>query len=261
MKMFKTATVAFFLAAAMSSQAATSVNISSNNVLIDEVSVKDVVSRPVLAKDPLIANIIENDDYVMMLQTRMAEIQQKPYVGAMLERFMPHLINPVANKSYQLIEFFDFNCHYCREAVGLLSDVLGRNGDTTLSYIVLLPENSPITMQYAAYGLSKVSIPKQAAYLTAMFDLLDRNTVTLDDVKAELSKYGIEPKEEELNTFVSEQTKLTNDAYVNMHLQGTPMFVLIKRDQSKAFEVMLGTEPLKYLDSYILKLKNNGVKQ
>lgn len=260
MKMFKTATVAFFLAAAMSSQAATSVNVNTANVLIDDVSVKNIANRPVLAKDPLIANIIENDDYVMMLQTRMAEIQQKPYVGSMLERFMPHLINPIANKSYQLIEFFDFNCHYCREAVGVLDDVLGRNGNTTLSYFVLLPEGAPETMKYAAYGLTKVSIPQQAAYLTAMFDLLDRNTVTLDDVKAELSKYGVEPKSEEFNAFVSEQTKLTNEAYVNMRLQGTPMFVLLKRDPSKTFEVMLGTEPLKYLDSYILKLKYNGVK-
>lgn len=225
-------------------------------------SESDVSFLRKLSVDQATYKLITDDNYLMLMQSRLAELEQKPFVESAINSILPLAINKYdgsSDKKFQLIEFFDFNCHYCRDAIEKVDVKLAEMKDVGLSYIVLLPEGSEETMVYASFGLTKVPLDKQKSYLLTMFELLNRNTVTLEQVKAELAKFEINPSEDEVKAFSKAQSELTNKVYLEMRLRGTPTFVMLPvvNSEEKPVEVILGTQAIPYLDLYKLKLSKS----
>lgn len=209
--------------------------------------------------EPEIYKLITDDNYLLLIQSRLAEVEQKPYVESVIGSILPSVINQyndMAEKKFQLIEFFDFNCSYCRDAIEMIYAKMADMQDVGLSYVVLLSDNSEETLTYASFGLTKIPPEKQKTYLLTMFELLNRNTVTLEQVKTELAKYKIEPTEDEIKVFLKSQSELTNKVYLEMRLHGTPTFVMLPtaKVEKRPVEVILGTQAIPYLDLYKLKL-------
>lgn len=215
--------------------------------------------------EPEIYKLITDDNYLLLIQSRLAEVEQKPYVESVIGSILPSVINQyndMAEKKFQLIEFFDFNCSYCRDAIEMIYAKMADMQDVGLSYVVLLSDNSEETLTYASFGLTKIPPEKQKTYLLTMFELLNRNTVTLEQVKTELAKYKIEPTEDEIKVFLKSQSELTNKVYLEMRLHGTPTFVMLPtvNIEKRPVEVILGTQAIPYLELYKLKLSARAVK-
>lgn len=209
--------------------------------------------------DSFIHQIILNDEYANLVGqhviSRLTAMQQKPVVMENISQFTPFVVNLASmnEKPYQLIQFFDFFCKYCEEAIPLLAEEMSRQPDVGLGYFTLLHKASPQEVVLAAFGLTKVAMEQQRDYLLKMYSLLNKNTVTLQEIEDELKRFGINYSLEELNLFAESQMKLTEQAYTILQLRGTPTFIL-KKSNSPDLEVLLGTQGIEHLNLYKSKI-------
>ena len=212
--------------------------------------------------DSAVKRLVLDDDYLTLIQTRTMEVEQKQYINSKIDSLLPLFMNvnhfaKEEKKDFDIIEFFDFNCYHCRDATIEMSKKIKGMNDVSLNFFPLLTEAADPTVKYAAFGLSKVEEKDKGTYLVKMFDLLNRNTITVDDIKKELVNYGIIAEENDVNKFIESQAEISNKVYLDMRMLGTPTFIVLSnKAENKSVEVILGNQGIQYLDLYKQKFKN-----
>ena len=70
-----------------------------------------------------VRQLIADDNYVNTFSpyiiSRMAEMKQKSSVVQNVHKYLPFVVNKtvIEKQPYQLVEFFDFYCVYCKDAI------------------------------------------------------------------------------------------------------------------------------------------------
>ena len=165
------------------------------------------------------------------LETQAAENQQAALeqVSSMIRADPMVPVRGKPNAKHYLIEFFDYNCGYCKVVRPYTKKFL-KDNDAAIFYVEL-PILSPISVRASAIGLAlyKVDHDKYFIYQDALMESKEKIT-SEDQLKAAVKK--AKGDYEALSKMVSEDTSIQEAMRKNMELsqkiglQGTPFFIL-----------------------------------
>jgi protein-disulfide isomerase len=152
------------------------------------------------------------------IKTKKAEILDSKYSG---------VINPKG--SITIVEFFDYNCGYCRHVAKIVEQVAKeeKNVKFVFKELPIMGENSRIAAK-TAIAISMMSPSKYKVYHTSLMESGARSEA---DIKKAVSKAGLKYSEiekflkknsNEIDQAISKNLELASSIGIN----GTPAFVI-----------------------------------
>ena len=237
-----TATLSCCCGAVLLSQSAVAANSSFNPAQQEEI--EKIVHNYIITHPEVLVEAAK------ALEAKHAEGQQESLLKA-VEFFRNDKNTPARGSrsaKHYVIEFFDYNCGYCK-VVRPLTKRLQEENDVVI-YYVELPILSPLSVKASAIGLALYQ--KDAPQYFKYQDELMKANVKItseEQIKAAIKKVGA--NYEELNKSINDNHKIQESLRKNMELsqqigvQGTPFFIIdgqVIRGAVKdyeAFEAML----------------------
>ena len=128
-----------------------------------------------------------------------------------------------------IVEFFDFNCGYCRLAKKAIDEVVKNDKDVKVIYrdFPIFGGNSEVAARYAiAIAISEPN--KYSEFATALFETgADQKSKITDAVKkVGLKLEKIEKVLQDKKSEIDDRLKANRELAVSLGLQGTPAFVI-----------------------------------
>jgi len=130
------------------------------------------------------------------------------------------------NGKIKLVEFFDYNCGYCKGSHREIQDLLKQNGDLLVIYKPF-PILGPLSLEYAKYGLAVSELGKFREFHNEMYS--HKGPIRETDVDGIIEKIGLDlsvVKEMIDKTEYRENIKQSIFIAQSLGLKGTPGFVL-----------------------------------
>lgn len=187
--------------------------------------------------EQIVHDYIVNNPQVLVEASQALEKQEEQAYDLKLKSFIKTVQNdknvPVKyaknkDSKHYLIEFFDYNCGYCKQA-RVLTNKLAEQYDLNV-YFIEFPILSSVSVQASAVGLALYQIDKNKyfAYQDKLMTMEGRLT-SLNQVKATLEAVGADVKE--VLTLANSETihKALNDNLVNggnIGVRGTPFLII-----------------------------------
>ncbi len=190
--------------------------------------VEEVLAKWVEANPQAILNSVANMQKKMM-EEQVQNAQKN--IGSKKSQLFDSKSPSYKPKGYDvtIVEFYDYNCGYCKRANGTLEEFLKSDKKVRVIY-----KDFPILGQ-ASEELSKVSIAvdmvDSSAFKRFHDKLMSSNAATKEDALALAKEVGIDVKKLE-NTLASKKDKIMEIIQANrllgseIGIQGTPAFVI-----------------------------------
>ena len=128
-----------------------------------------------------------------------------------------------------IVEFFDYNCGYCKMAKQAIDQVVKEDKDVKVIYrdFPIFGGNSEVAAKYAiAVAISNPD--KYHDFASALFELGAREEATIKDavVKAGLKLANIEKVLKNKESEINDRLKANRELATSLGLRGTPAFVI-----------------------------------
>ena len=161
-------------------------------------------------------------------QQQSASVNIKKNLKELRDEKHAGVINPKGNKV--VVEFFDYNCGYCKATNKVVEEYTSKNKDVKVIFrqLPILGESSVVAAQYAI----AVAIAKPDKFLKFHNALFEGNPRTVDGIKDALKKIGIAVAEIEKvlkNRKDDIEARLNADRDLALGtggIQGTPAFII-----------------------------------
>ena len=130
------------------------------------------------------------------------------------------------NGKIKLVEFFDYNCGYCKGSHREIRDLLTEYQDLLVIYKPF-PILGPLSLEYARYGLAVSELGKFKEFHNEMFT--HKGPIKEKDVESIIEKIGLDFSVVKIminKTEYRENIKQSIFIAQSLGLQGTPAFVL-----------------------------------
>lgn len=195
------------------------------------VSPKDRAAFEAIIKDYLLKNPGIIREAIERLRA-MEEAEQAQKVSAALSQNRASLLNdpdsPVAGNpkgDVTVVEFFDYNCGYCKKVAGSLLDLAARDPNVRIVYKEY-PILGPESVEAARAALVAHKQGKYLAFHQAMMTGSGRGAQA---IQAALTKAGVDPKQvakETADPAITRIIERNQKLAAALEIQGTPAFII-----------------------------------
>ena len=187
-------------------------------------------------KELIVETLMERPEILIemsqLLQQRQAEAQKEDARSAILSNrerclrmtmHLPTLGNPDGDVT--VVEFFDYNCPYCKQATGPLKELIGTDGGVRLVY-----REWPILNEGSVFA-AKAALASQAQgkYEEFHWALMDLKRVTRDStlelaesIGLDIDKLQADMEAPRINKHIEDSMALARE----LGFSGTPSFVI-----------------------------------
>ena len=189
-------------------------------------------------------------------QQRLAQQAIKDNMQALFhEKASPILGN--ANGPLVLVEFFDYQCGYCKHMTPVINTLLKNNNNLKVVFkeLPIFGGNSAVAAQ-AALAVYQINPKQYGAFNKAL--LAQKKRLTKDGIMAIAKKQGINLKQLQTamkSKAVTQELQKTKQLSRAMGFSGTPALV-IANTQTEQFEVIRGASSAEVLQDKLNQLQS-----
>lgn len=192
---------------------------------LDEQTVKQYALEAILENPEVVMQAVE------ILKQREAEASAKATDEAILSNWdilqndpnAPVLGNP--NGDITVIEFFDYNCGYCKRAAPTIFKLLETDKNVKLVY-----REWPILSEGSTFAArASLAAQKQGRYKEFHFELMNLKSATKESVLKAAKDFGYDTEKllaDMKNPEIDEHIETSNDLTQALGFTGTPSFVV-----------------------------------
>ena len=204
--------------------------------------------------------ILENPEILIEAVQRHAEEQQRlaaENARTAIAKNLDELLDPKtgyvtgkneSNAKVAVIEFYDYNCGFCKRATPLISDILKKDEDVKIALreLPIFGEDS----QYAAQlSLASISTEKFFDFHVAMMSTSGRVTKDLAKQLAEQNGLSVKALEAEVASgSVTAAISINQRIAGEMNIEGTPAFIIATLD-GEFIRAIAGFDPQQILSA------------
>jgi len=173
-----------------------------------------------------------------LAEEEKAKVAVKSSLGKLTQDGLPFIGNPDA--SVTVVEFFDYNCGYCKRAVPDIQATLEKDSDVKFVFHEM-PILGPSSRTAAQYALAAHKQGKYFEYHVALMEFRgEKNDKTLEklakDVGLDVEKAKADANSKEIAAMIEESMTLAS----KIGIRGTPAFIV----GDKLFRGYLGPDGL-----------------
>lgn len=194
---------------------------------LNEAQVQEIVGKYIDENPKAIIGSLEKyQQEEMQAQQEKAKNAVKENRDAMLKSKHSAVLNP--NKDNYIVEFFDYNCGFCKRATPAVNKILDEQKDVTFVFIEL-PVLGP-SSEMAAAAAVVVQLKRPEKYLAFHNALMEHNgakdLTVINQIARDLDirdiKFAEEIRQPEITAAIEENRKLASE----LGIGGTPAFVI-----------------------------------